>query len=725
MTRHVRGLLDAAKNYRTPRSYGYTGGLYTLRRGLENSINLVTAHLLDGGIEADPEKSLDEHLRARRGGADLRRMRPLLSVRARRAAGAHDRSRRLLCRRRQRRRAAAPHAHRSRSKQGGRTIYRTYAECAARRDRRRADRVAFYQLKTMLQGVVARGTARAIGALSPYVAGKTGTTEDEVDAWFVGFTNDVTIAVWVGYDNGDGKRRSLGRGQTGAQGGAPDLRADHPGGLGRSIAPKAPLSGALAGGAGASHRPADRLAPGEPRDRGGDAFVEHFRLDLLGRLDETQYRLVPREQAYASRYPGYGSDRRRQRRRLGRRASGPRRLRAGAGLARRSRHAAAAAGLAPADDAARGGTTRTRASGARGGSTPIIPGATRSTERSRTIPAFLAVAGARFCGRRVGAGVPPEGGRRGDRPRAGRDRSRGPIIFSDHKGDELADPGTGLDPLRGLGARPPAAEAAAGLHPGYVEPTVNVTLHGVTKPYKKKLHMYVAEARFVLPKAAALDRPSPLRDACRSCRRSTPRSAIARSRPPTRCRRRSRRRPTTATPTGAGARRRARSASTRTTTSKASCRWAIKLANKLEEGGKKIAEAIDFQSELRVLSGAEAAQPALMRLTGLDQPVAGALEQNLFFVNQIMSFGKLLAVFQPHPSDPGKTVVTALMALGVKSDVLEKKKEFERVPVLRNMVPAQVLVGNSSFNTGTSISAGLPKYVRNRIQAIAGILERE
>ena len=114
-----------------------------------------------------------------------------------------------------------------------------------------------------------------------------------------------------------------------------------------------------------------------------------------------------------------------------------------------------------------------------------------------------------------------------------------------------------------------------------------------------------------------------------------------------------------------------------------------------------------------------------MRLTGLDQPVAGALEQNLFFVNQIMSFGKLLAVFQPHPTDPGKTVVTALMALGVKSDVLEKKKEFERVPVLRNMVPAQVLVGNSSFNTGTSISAGLPKYVRNRIQAIAGILERE
>src|SRR5262245_17725983 len=77
------------------------------------------------------------------------------------------------------------------------------------------DRVAFYQLKTMLQGVLARGTARAIASLSPYVAGKTGTSDDENDAWFVGFTNDVTVAVWIGYDNADGKRRTLGGGSTG------------------------------------------------------------------------------------------------------------------------------------------------------------------------------------------------------------------------------------------------------------------------------------------------------------------------------------------------------------------------------------------------------------------------------------------------------------------------------------------------------------------------------
>jgi hypothetical protein len=105
--------------------------------------------------------------------------------------------------------------------------------------------------------------------------------------------------------------------------------------------------------------------------------------------------------------------------------------------------------------------------------------------------------------------------------------------------------------------------------------------------------------------------------------------------------------------------------------------------------------------------------------------VAGALEQNIFWVNQIMQFGRFLAVFQPHPGDAGKTVATAFMALAVKSDVLERKKEYETVPVLRNLVPAQVLVGNSSFNTGNSISGGLPVYVRNRIKTIATIIERE
>ena len=95
----------------------------------------------------------------------------------------------------------------------------------------------------MLQGVVARGTARAIGALSPYVAGKTGTTEDAVDGWFIGFTNDVTIAVWVGYDNGDGKRRSLGANATGARVALPIFEPIIEAIWAEGIAPKAPLDG--------------------------------------------------------------------------------------------------------------------------------------------------------------------------------------------------------------------------------------------------------------------------------------------------------------------------------------------------------------------------------------------------------------------------------------------------------------------------------------------------
>src|SRR5262249_28009838 len=86
-----------------------------------------------------------------------------------------------------------------------------------------ADRVAFYQLKSMLQGVVTRGTAASLRDLSPYLAGKTGTSEEENDAWFVGFTNDVTVAVWVGYDNAKG-RRTLGGGATGGHVAVPIFR---------------------------------------------------------------------------------------------------------------------------------------------------------------------------------------------------------------------------------------------------------------------------------------------------------------------------------------------------------------------------------------------------------------------------------------------------------------------------------------------------------------------
>lgn len=63
------------------------------------------------------------------------------------------------------------------------------------------ERVSFYQLRNILEGVLIRGTATSLKEMVGAVAGKTGTSNDERDAWFVGFTNDITVAVWVGYDN--------------------------------------------------------------------------------------------------------------------------------------------------------------------------------------------------------------------------------------------------------------------------------------------------------------------------------------------------------------------------------------------------------------------------------------------------------------------------------------------------------------------------------------------
>src|SRR6202011_2857037 len=104
-----------------------------------------------------------------------------------------------------------PHAVAS-VEQDGRVVYRDDTKPAVWLGSRGPG--AFFQLKSMLQGVVQRGTANSLRDLAPYLAGKTGTSEDENDAWFVGFTNDVTVAVWVGYDNANG-RRTLGRGSTG------------------------------------------------------------------------------------------------------------------------------------------------------------------------------------------------------------------------------------------------------------------------------------------------------------------------------------------------------------------------------------------------------------------------------------------------------------------------------------------------------------------------------
>src|SRR6266536_2233533 len=151
----------------------------------------------------------------------------------------------------------------------------------------------------------------------------------------------------------------------------------------------------------------------------------------------------------------------------------------------------------------------------------------------------------------------------------------------------------------------------------------------------------------------------------------------------------------------------------------------IRVANQLVDKKKKIDDFLRFQSELRLLSPAELDQPGLGKLTGIGAPIVGAIEQNIFFVNQVMQFGKFLALLQPDATDASKTIVSAFIALAIKTRVIENKNKYANVPVLRNLVPGQVLLGKSSFNTGNSLSAGLPSYARNEIKSVAGILDQE
>ncbi len=62
------------------------------------------------------------------------------------------------------------------------------------------DDITLFQIRYLLQGVVQSGTARSMASQAQFVAGKTGTTQDLKDAWFVGFTPNVAIGVFVGYD---------------------------------------------------------------------------------------------------------------------------------------------------------------------------------------------------------------------------------------------------------------------------------------------------------------------------------------------------------------------------------------------------------------------------------------------------------------------------------------------------------------------------------------------
>ena len=79
------------------------------------------------------------------------------------------------------------------------------------------DPMTAYQITSMMEDVVQAGTATVVKEVGKPIAGKTGTTNDEKDAWFIGFSPDLVVGIYVGYD----KPRNLGRGMTGGHLAAP------------------------------------------------------------------------------------------------------------------------------------------------------------------------------------------------------------------------------------------------------------------------------------------------------------------------------------------------------------------------------------------------------------------------------------------------------------------------------------------------------------------------
>src|SRR5205085_11025110 len=172
----------------------------------------------------------------------------------------------------------------------------------------------------MMQGVVERGTGTAVAAVGKPLAGKTGTTSDWFDAWFVGFSPDLAAGVFVGFDD----PRTLGAGEVGGHVAAPIFRDFMMAALKNVPAkpfPEAPSSAAVAVNVirGNTSADEDQTASRSPPDAMLDAQQGVLRdgrtrsgtpaADDPARIDQGQnpyWPPVPR--AYSAPYPSpYGS----------------------------------------------------------------------------------------------------------------------------------------------------------------------------------------------------------------------------------------------------------------------------------------------------------------------------------------------------------------------------------------------------------------------------------
>jgi penicillin-binding protein 1A len=204
-------------------------GPSTLRLGIEKSRNLMTVRLaqhlgiktvMDYAKRFDLDENMEPSLAASLGAGEVSLLK-LTAAYGMLVNGGHKITPALIDRIQDRR---------------GRTIYshdeRVCGACTLNWEQTRAeppipddreqilDPLTSYQLVSMMQGVVENGTGRKIRVLGKPLAGKTGTTNDSLDAWFVGFSPDLVVGVFTGFD----RPRSLGAYEEGSSVAVPVFR---------------------------------------------------------------------------------------------------------------------------------------------------------------------------------------------------------------------------------------------------------------------------------------------------------------------------------------------------------------------------------------------------------------------------------------------------------------------------------------------------------------------
>ena len=201
-------------------------GLMTLRRGVELSKNLMTVRLaqdigMDKIVDMSKRIGVNDHLAtylsSSLGAADTRVINMVAAYAVIVNGG----------------KKVPPYMIERIQDRKGRTIYRheqtPCPDCKATKWENQpvpdfhvvreqvVDPLSAYQMTSILEGVATRGTGARLNGLHRHVAGKTGTTNETKDAWFVGFTPDLVAGVYVGYD----EPISLGRSETGAHSALP------------------------------------------------------------------------------------------------------------------------------------------------------------------------------------------------------------------------------------------------------------------------------------------------------------------------------------------------------------------------------------------------------------------------------------------------------------------------------------------------------------------------